>query len=207
MVLARRPRDIIAVPPLTDGHRLPTEGIANSTHMCFDIWQVMHLIPPRDRHRTSDNVSVRSTDTIYSSSKDTLIFSPSTPLNSIQCPLISDNNVFTVRKLQWCLFRGRSLASRQPGGSKGAKWQMTFKTKLHLCMKQRFQMQAKRVRCVCVLPQEFSLIHLHGFLTALPRPRLNLILNCFASPRPRQFFLGIGLGLVKLPHPHHWKNV
>jgi len=34
-------------------------------------------------------------------------------------------------------------------------------------------MQDKRVRCVCVcvLPHEFSLIHLHGFLTALPRPR------------------------------------
>jgi len=40
-------------------------------------------------------------------------------------------------------------------------------------------MQAKRVRCVCVcvLPHEFTLIHLHGFLTALPRPLLSPILG------------------------------
>jgi len=44
-------------------------------------------------------------------------------------------------------------------------------------------MQAKRVRCVCVLPHEFSLIHLHDFLTALPRPCLGLILSYFAMPR------------------------
>jgi len=30
-------------------------------------------------------------------------------------------------------------------------------------------MQAKRVRCVCCLVN-FSLMHLHGFLTALPEP-------------------------------------
>jgi len=41
-----------------------------------------------------------------------------------------------------------------------------------------------------VLPHEISLIHLHGFLTALPQPRLCLILSCLASassmlPRPR----------------------
>jgi len=46
-------------------------------------------------------------------------------------------------------------------------------------------MQAKRVRCV--LPHEFSLIHLHGFLTALPRPH--------------QCCLGDGLGLVKTASP------
>jgi len=28
---------------------------------------------------------------------------------------------------------------------------------------------------VCVLPHEFSLIHLHGFMTALPRSRLGLV--------------------------------
>jgi len=43
------------------------------------------------------------------------------------------------------------------------------------------------------------LIHLHSFLTALPRPRFGLILSCLASPR-----LGLSLGLVKLPHPHQW---
>jgi len=32
----------------------------------------------------------------------------------------------------------------------------TFKTKLHQCIKQRFQMRAKRVRCACVLPREFA---------------------------------------------------
>jgi len=42
-------------------------------------------------------------------------------------------------------------------------------------------MQAERVGCVYVLPQEFSLIHLHGFLTALPLPRLGLIFSYFAS--------------------------
>jgi len=54
---------------------------------------------------------------------------------------------------------------------------------------------------VSVLPREFSLIHLHGFLTALPRPRLGLILSCLASPRPRQCCLGLGLGLVKTASP------
>jgi len=57
-------------------------------------------------------------------------------------------------------------------------------------------MQAKRVRCVCMLPHEFSLIglHLHGFLTALPRPRHGLILSCLdALPRYRQYCLGLGL--------------
>jgi len=33
-------------------------------------------------------------------------------------------------------------------------------------------MQAKRVRCV--LPHEFSLIHIYGFLTALPLPNSQL---------------------------------
>jgi len=60
-------------------------------------------------------------------------------------------------------------------------------------------MQAKRVRCV--LPHEFSSIHLYGFLTALPRPRLGLILSCLASLRPRQWFLGLGLGLEKTVSP------
>jgi len=32
-------------------------------------------------------------------------------------------------------------------------------------------MQAKRVRYVRVLPKEFSIIHLHGFLPALSQPR------------------------------------
>jgi len=46
-------------------------------------------------------------------------------------------------------------------------------------------MQAKRVwcvcvcacvrACVCVLPHEFSLVHLHGFLTALSRSHLSLL--------------------------------
>jgi len=54
-------------------------------------------------------------------------------------------------------------------------------------------MQAKRVRCVCVLPNEFSLIHLHSFLTALPRPRLGLIVSCLDPLRPRQCCLGLGL--------------
>ena len=56
-------------------------------------------------------------------------------------------------------------------------------------------------------------IYLHDFLTALPRPRLgleqpasalprlDLILSCLASPRPRQFCLGLGLGLVKTASP------
>jgi len=74
----------------------------------------------------------------------------------------------------------------------------TFKTKLHMCIRQCFQMQAKRVRCD-VLPHEFSLIHLHGFLTALHRPRLGLILSCLASHWTRQCCLG--LGLVKTASP------
>jgi len=37
---------------------------------------------------------------------------------------------------------------------------------------------------VCVLPHEFSLVHLHGFLTALPRPDSEL-------PRPYQCCLGL----------------
>jgi len=62
-------------------------------------------------------------------------------------------------------------------------------------------MQAKRVQCVCVLPHEFSLIHLHGFLTTLPRPRLGLNLSCLASPRPRQCCLDPGLGIVETASP------
>jgi len=53
-------------------------------------------------------------------------------------------------------------------------------------------MQAKRVRFVynSILPHELSLKNLHGFLTALLRPRLGLIVSCPASassmlPRPR----------------------
>jgi len=50
---------------------------------------------------------------------------------------------------------------------------------------------------VCVLPHEFSLIHLHGFLTALPRPD---------SPLPRLSLVNAALVSVswKLPHLHHW---
>jgi len=47
----------------------------------------------------------------------------------------------------------------------------------HLCLKQRFYMQAKRVR-----PHEFTLIHLHGLLSASPRPDSQL-------PRPRENWL------------------
>jgi len=47
-------------------------------------------------------------------------------------------------------------------------------------------MQAKRFRCVCVLPHEVSLIHLLSFLTALPRPR--------------QCRLGLGFGENSLTH-------
>jgi len=42
---------------------------------------------------------------------------------------------------------------------------------------------------VRVLPHEFCLIQLHGFLTALPRPR-----QCCLN-------LGLGLGLVKTASP------
>jgi len=49
-------------------------------------------------------------------------------------------------------------------------------------------MQAKPVRCV--LPHEFGLIHLHGFLTAC----LGLVNAASASVS------------WKLPHPHHWYN-
>jgi len=45
----------------------------------------------------------------------------------------------------------------------------TFKTKLHLCIKQRFRCKLNVVG-LCVLPHEFSLIQLHGFLHVLPRP-------------------------------------
>jgi len=42
-----------------------------------------------------------------------------------------------------------------------------------------------------MFPNEFSLIHFHGFLTALPRPRLGLILSCLA------------LASSMLPYSHH----
>jgi len=49
-------------------------------------------------------------------------------------------------------------------------------------------MQATRVRSLCVLHQEFGLIRLHDFLTALPRPDSQLpCLNWASSmlPQPR----------------------
>jgi len=53
---------------------------------------------------------------------------------------------------------------------------------------------------VCVLPHEFSLIHIHGFLTALLRPR-----TC-CMPRPRLGLVNAASASVswKLLHPHHW---
>jgi len=46
---------------------------------------------------------------------------------------------------------------------------------------------------VCVLPHEFSLIHIHGFLTALPNclasPLLSSALSMLMLPRPRENFL------------------
>jgi len=64
----------------------------------------------------------------------------------------------------------------------------TFKTKLQLCIKQCFKMQATRVRCVCVASWIFSLIHLLGILTVLPRPdsqlpRLSLVNATSAATR------------------------
>jgi len=54
---------------------------------------------------------------------------------------------------------------------------------------------------VCVLPHGFSLIYLHGFLTALHRglASIGLILSCLASPQPCQccLSLDLGLGIVK----------
>jgi len=93
-----------------------------------------------------------------------------------------------------------------------------IKTKLHLFIKQRFQMQAKRVRYV--LRHEFSLLFKlrvslltwfsDGLASAsnilpLPKqpasalPRLDLILSCLAllRPWPRQICLGLSLSLVK----------
>jgi len=52
-------------------------------------------------------------------------------------------------------------------------------------------MHAKRVRCVCVCVCVLPYEYLHRFLTALPWPRLSLILSCLASassmlPRSRE---------------------
>jgi len=65
-----------------------------------------------------------------------------------------------------------------------------------MCLRQNFIYIKNSVfyRCklnVCVLPHEFSVIHLHGFLTTLPLPRLGLILSCVAYassmlPRSRE---------------------
>jgi len=57
-------------------------------------------------------------------------------------------------------------------------------------------LDASKTCSVCVLPHEFSSIHVHGILTALPRP-----LSCLASPRPCQCCLGLGAGLVKTASP------
>jgi len=55
-------------------------------------------------------------------------------------------------------------------------------TLLYTSMYKTAFLDASLTCSVCVLPHEFSLIHLHNFLTALPRPGLGLILSCLALP-------------------------
>jgi len=50
---------------------------------------------------------------------------------------------------------------------------------------------------MCVLPHEFCWIHLHGFVTSLPRFRLGLVNAASASVSVSW----------KLPHPHHWLSL
>jgi len=79
----------------------------------------------------------------------------------------------------------------------------TFKTKLHLCINSVFRCKLN-VFGVCdrVLPREFSLIHLHGFLTALPRSRSREnCLTCITGPSTRsQAYLFLSLSDELDPH-------